>query len=629
MGQSSAQRPVLNMIIYQEDKQTFLRHVDGNEIEKVIEEAWLHKRQNRVQANEVTSWRNSFVYMANVLRDDEFPADLGISIESHIPLSEKRIDFIISGQDTNNNDNAIIIELKQWERAKRTELDGIVTANYGGGENRTTHPSCQAYGYASLLTSFSAEVEDTNIRLRPCAYLHNCNDGTDLRDPFYSYYLEKAPLFLRPDVQQLKEFIKGFVIRGDASKIMYRIDSGRIRPTKTLADAVIGLLNGNDEFILVDDQKVVFETAKHLAKKRSTFKQVFIVEGGPGTGKSVVAVRLLAELTASQLMVQYVSKNSAPRNVYASKLTGHRRRAEIAHMFKGSGVYHNAPSDAFDCLIVDEAHRLNAKSGMFKKGENQVKEIINASRCAVFFVDEDQKVDLKDIGSKGEIRKWAEVFKAEVSEMELASQFRCNGSNGYLAWVDHTLQIKETANPDLHGIEYDFRVFDDPSELRSAIVEKNDKNRARIVAGYCWPWTSKTNPTAYDIEFSKFNFRMRWNLTDDGSMWILAPNSINEIGCIHTSQGLEVDYIGVIIGGDLDVDDQGNVVTFVEHRASEDRTVWGWKALAEIDPVGTRTKLDTIIKNTYRTLMTRGMKGCFVYSTSEKVRHHLRKASGK
>jgi uncharacterized protein len=240
----------------------------------------------------------------------------------------------------------------------------------------------------------------------------------------------------------------------------------------------------------------------------------------------------------------------------------------------------------------------------------------------VFFIDEDQRIHLNDIGEKKEIRKWADRLGAEVTEMELSSQFRCNGSDGYLAWLDNVLQIRETTNETLEGIDYDFKVFDSPNELRDAIFEKNKiNNKARLVAGYCWDWKSKNDPSAYDIVLND-DFKMRWNLTTDGSLWLIAPNSVNEIGCIHTCQGLEVDYIGVFIGDDLVVRD-GKVVTNPAKRSRMDASIKGYKRLLENNrETGERT-LDMIIKNTYRTLMTRGMKGCYIYCADKHLKEQL------
>ncbi len=183
-------------------------------------------------------------------------------------------------------------------------------------------------------------------------------------------------------------------------------------------------------------------------------------------------------------------------------------------------------------------------------GEDQIHEIIRASRCSVFFIDEDQKVTLKDIGDKDEIRKWAKLEKAKVTELALESQFRCNGSDGYLAWLDNTLQIRSSANETLDGVGYDFQIVDSPGELHNWLREKNkEKNKARVVAGYCWDWVSKKQPQLRDIVID--SYEATWNLDTDGQAWIIKPDSVSEVGCIHTCQGLELDYVGVIVGADL------------------------------------------------------------------------------
>jgi hypothetical protein len=237
-----------------------------------------------------------------------------------------------------------------------------------------------------LLQGFNAAVEDQQIKLQACAFLHNCADPSPLTGPFYQEYLQKAPLFAKNDVLRLSEFIKQHVKYGDARNVMYQIEHGEIRPSKGLADAIAKMIEGNDEFVMIDDQKVVYEGIWNLVEHSSpSSKNVVIVKGGPGTGKSVVAIQLTARLTAKQKMVQYVSKNSAPRDVYASKLSGIRSKSWVNNLFKGSGTYISAERNQYDALLVDEAHRLNEKSGMFSNlGENQIKEIINAARCSVF-----------------------------------------------------------------------------------------------------------------------------------------------------------------------------------------------------------------------------------------------------
>lgn len=612
------------MIVYTGTKKTFSNDVVGNEIVDKVLACLKGSVGHFVGEGEVRAFQHSLLYMNNVLLDKGIPNDSGVSIEYQIPQTGKRIDFIISGLDERSSSTAILIELKQWsEGVSVSAKDGVVNTKFFG---EVSHPSYQVWSYAALLEDFNDAVQSDHIALRPCAYLHNYEPDNVITNSFYGEYLQKAPVFLKPDVLKLREFIKKYVKHGDSGAAMYRIDHGRIRPSKSLADKLASLLQGNQEFIMIDDQKVVYETALELAKKANSGggKHVLIVEGGPGTGKSVVAVNLLVTLIGKEINARYVTKNAAPREVYESKLSGVLTKTRITNLFNGSGAYTECPLNTFDALIVDEAHRLNERSGMFQnKGENQIKEIIQAARVSVFFIDEDQRVTLKDIGEKEEIVRWAKRLGASVHNRGLSSQFRCNGSDGYLAWLDDTLQIRKTSNTSLDDV-YDFRVIGSPSELRDLIYEKNKiSNKARLVAGYCWDWVSKNDPSAKDIEIPEYNFSMRWNLSSDGNLWILKSESVTEVGCIHTCQGLEMDYVGVIIGEDLICRD-GVIIADPKKRARTDSSVKGYKKLLKTDPEQAKFRMDAIIKNTYRTLMTRGMKGCYVYCVDKELEAYLR-----
>jgi DUF2075 family protein len=614
------------VIVYQRTKQSFNDDILTNEIENIIAKNIKAKTGRDTSRNEILSFKNSLGYMDRILADPNIPADCGISIEYHIPQTAKRIDFIISGRD-DHNDNVIIIELKQWTEATLTDRDGIVETSFQHGYSSTSHPSYQAWSYAALLQAFNATVDEEQIRLYPCAYLHNYKPDNVIRNEFYGYYLEKAPVFLKPEANELREFIKRFMKYGDKTNIIARIDNGKIKPTKSLSDSLKSLIEGNSEFILIDDQKVVYETALKLAKQSNeNNKNVLIVQGGPGTGKSVVAINLLVELNRNGLMAQYVTKTSAPREVYFDKLRGAKKMTELKNLFVGSGTFKNAPRNSISALIVDEAHRLTKKTGFLKQGEDQIKEIIQTSFFTVFFIDEDQRVHIDDYGQTYTIKDIAKQCHANVHCMELASQFRCNGSDGYLAWLDNTLQIRETANTEFVSKDfgYDFKIVESPTVLRDIIFQKNkENNKARIVAGYCWDWNSEKDDSVYDIIISEFNFQMKWNLKTYGSKWIIDSNSVNEVGCIHTCQGLEVDYVGVIIGDDLIVRN-GEVVAQPKARSKMDKSIFGWKKMLKEDPVSCESIVKTIIKNTYRTLMTRGMKGCYVYFTDKETEEYFR-----
>ncbi len=617
------------MLVYDGVKSDFVKSVENDTIALEIEQNIFKKMGKHTVSNEFISWDNSMQYMYKVMNDPDIPNDAGVAIEYNIPQTAKRVDFMISGYDNNHNPGMVIIELKQWSKLERVDnTEALVETYTGNALRKVVHPSYQAWSYAQLIADYNAAVQDRHINLKPCAFLHNYirKDNDPIDDGQYNAYTSEAPVYTKGQVSDLRNFIKTCVRYGDNKDVLYTIDHGAIRPSKSLQNSIASMIDGNEEFIMIDEQRVVYEEIIKISSKCQIDhkKRTVICKGGPGTGKSVIAVRLLAELTQRDQFVQYVSKNSAPRQVYAAKLKGKKTKSSIDNMFKGSGTYTDVGKNMIHTLLVDEAHRLNEKSGMFHNlGENQIKEIIHAAGCSVFFIDESQRVTMDDIGSVDEIKKWAAFEESEVIEMELVSQFRCNGSNGYLAWLDDLLEIRDTANYNLDGIDYDIKVCDSPSEVQQIVIERNRiSNRARILAGYCWNWPKegRKNSDYHDIKID--DFEISWNL-DDGQAFAISESSVNEAGCIHTTQGLEFDYVGVIIGDDIRYED-GHIVTDFTKRASTDQSLKGIKSLYKENPEEAKKRADEIIKNTYRTLMTRGMKGCYIYCTDPGLREYIK-----
>ena len=485
------------MLVYEGLKSDFMQSVEGGLIAKEIEQNILDKLGRHTTESEFVSWENSMLRMYMVMNDSEIPADAGVAIEFNIPQTAKRVDFMISGYGADEKPGMVIVELKQWQKMEKVEATDavveLVETYTGHALRRVVHPSYQAWSYARLISDYNSTVQEQQIHLAPCAFLHNYirRDNDPLDDPQYGLYTNKAPAFTRTQTKELKAFIRKWIKRGDQKKVLYLIDHGKIKPSKSLQNTIASMMAGNIEFTMIDEQRVVYEEILKLSELCQTDhkKRTIICKGGPGTGKSVIAVQLLAELTQRDQFVQYVSKNLAPRQVYLQKLKGTKQLTGVENLFKGSAGYVKVGRNQIHTLIVDEAHRLEERNQYTKKtgNENQIKEIIHAAACSVFFIDESQRVTMADIGSISEIKKWAAAEDSEVIEMELISQFRCNGSNGYLAWVDDLLEIRDTANYNLDGLDYDVRLCDDPKDVRNIIIEKNKaSNKARVLAGYCW-----------------------------------------------------------------------------------------------------------------------------------------------
>lgn len=631
------------MILYKANKSKFMRDVANHQIADMLEQA-IRVKMNRVtSASEKSSWRSSLLEMKNVLEDDCIPLDCGIAVEYNIPLSGNRVDVILSGYDADDRAYMVVIELKQWEKVEAVlGSDGVVRTFVNKCVREKTHPSYQAWSYAVMLSSYNEYVQNKPVHMSPCAYLHNYAKKPKNDPLFLDQYddcLKAAPSFTMHDVGSLRAFICKYIVRGDSGcSLIVDVDSGKIKPAKSLQDSIAGMMRGNAEFNLIESQKVVYDkiVIEARAAQKDAKKHVVIIKGGPGTGKSVIAIKAMARLTQApdSQFVQYISKNSAPRNVYKVKLKGTKKRRDVDLMFQGPDNFYLRPENMLATVLVDEAHRLRMHSGQFcNKGESQIREIIKAAKCSVFFVDEHQRVTIKDCCTVDEIKKEASKMGIEPLEMELDSQFRCNGSDGYIGWIENTLGIRSTANVSMEGVDYDLRIFEDPKEMYDAIVQKNCNNKSRVVAGYCWKWRAdkKNDPSYCDIQIGSFG--MSWNLGDTDT-WAIDAASVNQAGCIHTCQGLEFEYVGVIIGDDLRYEN-GRVIADWRKRASTDSSIKGAKGIPGLSSLAKTSpdKADEIgreiILNTYRTLMTRGMKGCYVYCCDKPLANYLRQMAGQ
>lgn len=608
------------MILYSSNITNFIDDVYNNKIIQILMNSKKNELYKGTTNSEKLSWENSLKYMADVLIMSNIPKDCSVALEYNLPMTSSRIDFMLFGYDSNHTKRALIFELKQWSKVNRIHDSEILIETFvGNGLKKVVHPSYQAWSYMTLLADFNKCIQENGIILESCSVLHNyvLDKKDPLLDDKFSDLIDSVPLFFKNEENKLITFIKEKFCFGDNQAIIQEIDNSQLIPSKSLQNNIDKLLKGNKEFKLIDNQMIIYDQILSTIKK--DIKNVIIVEGGPGTGKSVIAINLLANLTKQGKLCQYVSRNTAPRVIYSAKLKGTLNKTSIDNLFKTSSAYTEIEKDIFDVLIVDEAHCLTEKSGLFNNyGENQIKEIINSSKCSIFFIDENQKVHLNDIGTKKEIKKWANNLNANVIEFYLESQFRCNGSDNYLKFVDYLLGLKDNYKG---KINYDINICKNPQELEKIIKNKNINFNSRIIAGYCWNWDkNEINNTDYhDIKIDDYG--ISWNLGSKQTFAI--DNSINEAGCIHSVQGLEFDYVGVIIGKDLYYED-GRIRTNFHNHASSDPSFKGIKKIYKEDKEGANQISDIIIKNTYRVLLTRGTKGCYVYCVDKNLNQYFK-----
>ncbi|MNK89896.1 Type III restriction enzyme, res subunit [compost metagenome] len=612
------------MIIYSSNALKFRELVDSNQITLEIESAFIKNMRKKPSTGEKRAWNNSMQFMERIIRNSKVPDNCGIMIEYNIPSTSRRIDFIIAGQDEKQNNNFVIVELKQWDSAQATDREDVVRAFVGGNTRETPHPSYQAWSYRQLINDMNEAVEEHDLKAHSCAYLHNYRPviPDPLKNDQYHSIIREAPLFLADDSLKLQEFLFKHVGQGNGVNLLYLIENGKIRPSKKLIDHVDGLFKGNSDFVLIDEQKVAYETIISLAKDTEV-KKTIIIQGGPGTGKSVISMNALGGLLKHKLNTKFIAPNASFRTVMVETLAKKQPRDKVRTkmLFSGSGQFYDTPADFYDVLIVDEAHRLKGKGAYQYRGDNQIEDIIKASKVNVFFIDDFQRIRPDDIGSIQEIKRIAEEYHSEIYQYTLTAQFRCSGAEGFLNWVDDALQIRPTANFDGWDREaFEFAMVETPNELYEIIKAKESNGfKARLLAGFAWNWTAEKdgnrNGEISDVIIEEHAFQMPWNGRSISSTWAIHPSGIDQIGCVHTSQGLEFDYVGVIIGNDLKFNPE-TMELYADYDQYKD--TMGKRGLKS-----NQERLTKLVKNIYKILISRGMKGCYVYCRDQELRRYL------
>lgn len=618
------------MRLYSGSTQQFVKDAIQNQVADKLKSAFFSYFRYNPPPSEVNSWRNSLRAMSQVIQYANLE-DNGVLLEYQLPQSSKRLDCMITGRDRDDSENAIIVELKQWDRCESSDGDREVVTWVGGALRDVLHPSAQVGQYRTYLAdTHTAFYEGQKpVSLGACAYLHNYQyKSTDeLFGEKFTKILSSDPVFTGDQVDELSAFLTTRLAGGDGLSILKRVEESRYRPSRKLMDHVSGVIQGNTDYVLLDEQLVVFD--KVLAAARSGFhdrrKKVMIVHGGPGTGKSVIALNLMAQLLVEGCNAQYATGSKAFTETLR-KIIGSRGAVQ----FKYFNSYMSAELNEVDVLICDESHRIRESSNnRFTPAQNrsklpQIEELIRVSKVSVFFIDDDQIVRPNEIGSADYIRNYAGNLGCEVEDYILETQFRCSGSAAFVNWINNTLSIRPTANVLWTGEEgFDFRIFPSPESLDVAIQQKaSDGYSARLTAGFCWPW-SKPNSDGTLVEDVKIGrFVRAWNAKPDAgrlapgipkaSLWANDSSGLGQIGCVYTAQGFEFDYAGVIWGPDLVYD--------------LDSGCWIGDKSASHDSVVKRSKDQflNLVKNTYRVLLSRGIKGCYVCFTDKDTERFFR-----
>ncbi|MHB1709689.1 MAG: DUF2075 domain-containing protein [Thermoplasmataceae archaeon] len=615
------------MRLYSGTSDQFIDDTTHNLIADKLKAAFFNYFHYNPSLGEINSWENSLRAISLVFQRFGL-LDHGVLLEYQLPSSSKRLDCLICGKDIEMKDNAVIIELKQWQECELSEGEGEVLTWLSGKKRNVLHPSVQVGQYKQYLQDYHSAFYEggSPVNLNACAYLHNYSskEGDVIFSKKFTEALAKYPLFLKTDVERLRDFLLKNLQRGGGKETLMRIEKSRYKPSDQLMEHVAEVINGLKEYTLLDEQKVVYDMILSAAKNglEAKEKRVIIVEGGPGTGKSVIALNLMRKLSCDHFNTHYVTGSRAFTSTLR-KILGKRNSLQLKY-FNG---YTTAQENEVDVLLADEAHRLwHLDKDRFKRKEELsdkpiVEQLIRASKVSVFFVDNLQIIRPNEVGSSSYIEEHATKCGTVVSKYKLDVQFRCKGSDAFVNWIDNTLGIERTANVIWTGEEsFDFKIFKDPGDLEIALRKKAEEGKtARMTAGFCWKWSDPKEDGTLTDDVVIGDFKRPWNAKSGKNklahgipverLWALDPNGINQIGCIYTAQGFEFDYVGVIFGGDL----------FYNF----DSQAWEGHPENSRDPIAKRSKgkFTEFVKNTYRVLLSRGIEGayvCFLNRETEK-----------
>ena len=624
------------MHLYSGTSVDFISDAIQNRVASMMEAVYFDHHRHKPGPSEVRSWQNSLRAMASVLQTAGLD-DNGVLLEWQLPLSSRRLDCMVTGHDDGGRRGAAIVELKQWDEAGPSSVDECVAVFLGGRIRDALHPSKQVGNYQRYLQDVHTAFSEGDIALTACSYLHNhvYNLSAEVFSAKFAALMRANPVYAADQVDALTGFLDGTVGRGNGVDVLERVLRGRYRPHKRLLEHTARVVAAEPTFVLLDEQQIAFNTVltKVRVQRLGTAKTAILIRGGPGTGKSVIAVNLLGELSRQGFAVQHATGSKAfTENL--RKVVGSRAAAQFAYF----NTFMAADADTFDVVICDEAHRIRESSAnrFTKKGASsglpQVEELMRVAKTSVFFIDDMQVVRPGEVGSTELIRGTAARLNIPLTELSLDIQFRCGGSDEYIQWVENTLELRRTPyvlwDPDE---SFDFDIVDSPEELEALVRSKAAEGyTARLTAGFCWPWSNPLPDGTLVDDVKVGDWSMPWNAKPDAgrlaagipksNYWAREPGGLEQVGCIYTAQGFEYDYAGVIWGRDL------------VYRSRD-----GWVAQPESskDNVVRRGAkggdFTALVKNTYRVLLTRGLMGCYVYfedaETADFVRSRVERSA--
>lgn len=722
-----------NKAVYAETMNVFLEDVKSN---NYIEKMKFMSNENGFcpQDPEINSWTENSSALKSLFIKAEIPKDVVVAFEYHAPVGG-RVDCMLFGQDDDNNNNVVVIELKGWKTATQCCENKLVNTFTGGSCQDVLHPSHQVEEYHRQFNDFIKLFEKPNFCLTSLAYCYNYEKSEKNNALYHSKFdsvSKEYKLYAKNDVEILAKELKSLLSKGKGKDIFTAVSGCQPFPTEKLIDSAANIIIDKDNFHLLGEQSVAYEKILTIIDDaiNNDEKCVFVVKGGPGTGKTLVALKVMSAMAKKKITSMYATRSTALRDdlkraLSATAINGKNASNLIQdiYKFRPSQYYENQ----IDVLFVDEAHRIAESANADKTGRysvvvehegtgnpycplSQTTSLIYCSRVTVFFIDDNQAVQSSEVGQSEKILeiaaryqkqismelekfhklmakkektrekyiaekkdidqnilifsddefnkklgKWNKKFNqitreltwkdglkniknkytgnVRVGSIQLKTQFRCSGGDKFVAWLDEVLYKKPNEiQLRLKKEDFDFHIYNNPNDLYNKIKQLNkaDNKTARLCAGWCWPWSNKqidleTGDLKKEVMIGD-SFKMPWETRQcpkkepykslyapDTNSWMSHPMGINQIGCIHTAQGFEFDYVGVIIGPDLVYDKQNDCLKCIREKNTEGKRHMNAK------------NENILIRNIYRVLLSRGKYGCYIFTCDPEVANYLKR----
>lgn len=617
------------MVLYRTSSAGLLTDaVDAARLGEKLAEKFAFAYGYRASDSEKRSWSNSLSALARTL-DEAGLGKVEVLIEYQLPQTSKRADVVLCGtHPRTGKPSYVVVELKQWTRAAAVRDVPELCSVPGLGT--VLQPAFQVRGYCQYMRDFVYVLGDDSAHLAGAVFLHNMAgpDGVWLSAAATD---GDSQVFTAATKADFEDFLVSRLAAASGSRAADTLLRSVVGPSRKLLTLAADEIRDREQFILLDEQKVAFLLVTHAVEHAhaADAKQVVIVTGGPGSGKSVIALSLIGEL--SRLGRSVVHATGSKSFTTTLRRVAGKGSTRVQSLFKYFNNFTAAKKNELDVLVADEAHRLRASSANrytkaeLRTGKSQVEELIDAARVPVFLLDEHQVVRPGEVGTVATIRTAAAARGLDVVQIDLEGQFRAGGSAAYDTWVRRLLGLDAGGPMPWSGDErYQVRVADSPSAMEQTLREMlGDGVNARMTAGFCWEWSGALeNGLVADIQIG--DWHRPWNSRSErwigdippSSLWATDPGGFDQVGCVYTAQGFEYDWNGVIFGLDFVWRDGAWVA---DSSQSEDRVV----------ARGTRPEdFDTLIRNTYKVLLTRGMAGTILYSTDPQTNDHLRKLVG-